>query len=315
MSSDVVAICCCGAGLGDCCDFWNQCDIPTPTMVTVTVEERVTRHWSTKASMVVWEGTSTWTAGSWTRGSPEEEACDGNPQDFYLLSTDVNWQHESVKRQPMIGNANGWGANQCPDQPGGSSIPPPPLDCSGCDEDYACREEDPEICEASREEYEADTPVPDFEARIECVVVDGCVRPRLTFKKTGCFDTICTVTVLGSYSFVPGCCDQNPTPIDDTASFLLSGFQVVGECGCLGPKSWLAPIGSPPDALVVFTCDLADPLAWNGTWTSDETVETLTWTCTCGEFMFPDDGSIINECSMEVRWHDVCERKVTVSVS
>jgi hypothetical protein len=71
MSSDVVALCCCGAGLGDCCDFWNLCDIATPTTVTVTMEERITRNWSTGGSLVIAEAVQTWTATSWTRGQSE----------------------------------------------------------------------------------------------------------------------------------------------------------------------------------------------------------------------------------------------------
>jgi hypothetical protein len=315
MSSDVAALCCCDAGLGDCCDFWNQCDPALPTTLTITLEERVTRYYAGGASIVLAESLQTWTVTDWTRSQSAETVCDPvegpTAADFYFTGGTVTWSIEASFRWPIVRNALSYGSLTCPGYP-------PPVGCSGCDEDYGCREEDPDVCESGRLDYSAEEVIPDYEAEFGCVVEDGCVRPTISFAKVPLGGEV--LVAADSVSFVPGCCNPDPATTDQfTIGFAAWGLK--GACGCPSGKSWLAPIGSPPSAIplglftaagIAIACGFGPSL--NGSWQSDEVVETLTWFCQC-DFVTPGGGSIYNECTMEVRWSDVCERTVTVSIA
>ena len=149
-----------------------------------------------------------------------------------------------------------------------------------------------------------------------CVVEDGCVRPSIQFFRTA--GGTATVTG-GTFAFTPGCCNLD-SPTSDAATYGFESWSLVGECGCLGPKSWLTVKPAPPSAFgptwlaPLVSCGFPSGSSGTGTWTGDEQVETISWICSC-DFVTPGGGSIYNECSMEVRWHDVCERTVTVSVA
>jgi hypothetical protein len=305
--------CCPVPCFDDCCEWWDACDPPLPTSVSVTFKKKCTRKYYDEnraflSSVVIQDTTEVYTATNWSLQTiPGQCGEDGLP---YFKSSTVNYKLTGFRRVtdpffPDNTNSVSWFCEL-----------PNNFPCTVCDQNYNCVWPSPLTwCWDPTETYDVDDLIPDYEVTLNCCEIDGCFRPCLNFES------------LFDQSYVDGtvdtdylCCGSSGTPSTGPITTSHDDFTVAGRCGCLGTNSWT-------DIKVISFLD-----QWGGPdtdysgyykWSTDSGIyggaansyEICTY-CECVDNLVFPPVTYRNDCGCK-EWYqqDICEYELIVVVT
>jgi hypothetical protein len=306
--------CCPVPCFDDCCEWWDACDPPLPTSVSVTFKKKCTRNYYDEnrgfLSAVTWHDTvEVYTATNWSLQTiPGQCGENGLP---YFKSSTVNYKLTGTRKiaDPIFpANVSAGGGGDC----AGTNV----RGCTLCDENFQCDWPDPLTwCWEVEETYDVDGIVPDYSAEIVCCEDEGCFRPCLNFESL--FDQSYLDGTVDTDYF---CCGNTTPPSSGPFTTAHDEFTVSGKCGCLAGDSW------NNIKLISFLDQWGGPdTNYSGyyKWSTDSGIYGGLLSgfyycsfCECQDFTVSPPVWIINDCGCK-EWYiqDICEYELIVAIT